>query len=645
MDNRIRLPEGFCISHGGRNYTISRYISAGGNSIVYQAWYQDSLMPEKMHQVLLKELYPLDHAGRIMRREDLYLEIGEGAQKLYADHKKSYLLGNQVHLTLSQEGLGGIAENLDSFEANGTIYTVLTARKGKVLVEMLEQKRLFPNLEKAAQCIRRLLNTLEMFHEHRLLHLDVSPDNIFMLEPAEKGAFPTELLLLDFNSVYSMDDQNTYICDYYPGKPGYMAPEAELSRIDELGPWTDLYSAAAVLYCLLNDGNAPEDLEITDTSELVSPYSRLLLHEKEVAAEQVNRILRKGLRTMPENRYQSTGEMLLDIQELLDILSGAIRIPVSRVEENSSQSLSPSLAGPGNAGMRPKSRTARAGTAACAVLLAAAAFLGGRMSLVSENDKQVSTENTKLDLYQFPLETDDSVVLTQQDVRYPLVDNIMDVQVQTSTAVRIMLKDYTHSRDTSEVIDTYSLFTFYTGEGDKRGWQNADLTYDFFYTDDNTLHMELPFQDLNHFDLDYVGVIFQNFNYNESELILDITRCTLIDGEGNSYEMTELLGSHLLFFDEERWQQNMITTQNQEHVKTFDDIRGGRMIVDAAVCYLDPVLEVTWTSDNPEIATVDERGRVHGLRQGTATLTAVIRDKETGEERSTQMIVNVISKL
>ena len=89
----------------------------------------------------------------------------------------------------------------------------------------------------------------------------------------------------------------------------------------------------------------------------------------------------------------------------------------------------------------------------------------------------------------------------------------------------------------------------------------------------------------------------------------------------------------------------MITTQNQEHVKTFDDIRGGRMIVDAAVCYLDPVLEVTWTSDNPEIATVDERGRVHGLRQGTATLTAVIRDKETGEERSTQMIVNVISKL
>ena len=109
--------------------------------------------------------------------------------------------------------------------------------------------------------------------------------------------------------------------------------------------------------------------------------------------------------------------------------------------------------------------------------------------------------------------------------------------------------------------------------------------------------------------------------------------------------MTELLGSHLLFFDEERWQQNMITTQNREYVETFDDIRGGKLIVDAQVGYLDPLLEVTWKSDNPEIATVDERGRVKGVRQGIATLTATIRDKETGEERSTQMLVNVISKL
>ena len=654
MDNRIGLPKGYRISHGGRNYIISRYISAGGKSIVYEARYQDSLMPEKTHQVLIKELYPYDLMGRITRREDMCLEIQNGAEKLFSDHKKSYLLGNRVHLTLAQEGRGGIAENLDSFEENGTVYTVLTARKGEVLAEMLEERRYFPSLEDTVACVRGLLNILELFHENRLLHLDVSPDNIFMLEPREKGTFPTELLLLDFNSVYSMDDRTTYLGDYYPGKPGYMAPEAALSRTEEMGPWTDLYSVTAVWYTLLCDGKAPGDMEISSEEELVSPYSRLLLHEKEVAAEQVNRILRRGLRIMPSDRYSSTAEMRRGIQELSDILTGAVRIPVSRIPTSEMVGKTGDTEDTGNngstgarkAGKIWNKRSWRAGVwTAGALLLVCAAFLGGRMSLRTENIGPVTTENTKLDLYQFPLETDDSVVLTQQDVRYPLVDNRMDVQVQTSTAVRIMLKDYSHDRDTSEVIDTYSLFTFYTGEGDKRGWQNADLTYDFFYTEDNTLHMELPFQDPNHFNLDYVGVIFQNFNYDESELILDITRCTLIDGEGNAYEMTELLGSHLLFFDEERWQQNMITTENKEYVETFDDIRGGRLIVDAQVCYLDPVLEVIWTSDKPEIATVDERGRVEGLRQGTATLTATVRDKNTGEERSTQMIVNVISKL
>lgn len=653
MDNRIILPKGYQLVHDGRIYTISSYVSAGGNSVVYQAHYRDSLMPEKMHTVLIKELYPYDALGRISRNQDMSLEIHISAREFFEHHKDSFLLGNRIHLTLAGEGKGGIAENLDSFEENGTIYTILTARSGWVLAELLQKKKEFPTLEKVILCMQNLLRTLEIFHEHRFLHLDVSPDNIFMLEPARSGEFPAELLLLDFNSVYSLDSpEENEIEDYYSGKQGYMAPEAVLQKRDELGPWTDMYSATAVFYCLLVSEKPPQDLELMRNEELVSPYSRLLLHEKEVTAEKVNQILKKGFRMLPSERYQNTNEMMEDIRELKDILEGKIRIPVWRADETgragakSRDNAGQTDQNDGTAKNRKqvpaggcrRKWAARAAMAAGILAVSAGAFYGGRMS-----GRQV--ENTVLDLTQFPLETDDSVVLTQQDVRYPLVDNRMDVQVQTSTAVRIMLKDYEHKRDTSEVIDTYSLFTFYTGEGDKRGWQNADLTYDFFYTEDNTLHMELPFQDPNHFNLDYVGVIFQNFNYDESQLILDITRCTLVDGEGNAYEMTELLGSHLLFFDEERWQQNMITTQNREYVETFDDIRGGKLIVDAQVGYLDPLLEVSWKSDNPEIATVDERGRVKGVRQGIATLTATIRDKETGEERSTQMLVNVISKL
>ena len=232
-----------------------------------------------------------------------------------------------------------------------------------------------------------------------------------------------------------------------------MAPEAVLRKNEELGPWTDLYSAAAVFFCLLTDGKTPEDVELAGARELVSAYSRLLLHEKEATARQVNEILGKGLAALPKVRYQNTGEMLKDIQKLRDIMSGAIRIPVAWEREGQQTGMEP-----------PKKRWGmRTALAAGALVLAAGGFLGGRASLLRQ--EAVTEESTKLDLYQFPLETDDSVVLTQQDVRYPLVDNRMDVQVQTSTAVRVMLKDYTHKRDLSEVISTYSLFCFYTGKG------------------------------------------------------------------------------------------------------------------------------------------------------------------------------------
>lgn len=628
MDKRIYLPEGYQLTHAGKVYTIRKYISAGGNSVVYEAGYQDTLMPEKNHTVLIKELYPYDSLGRITRKDTMELQISPEAERLFENHKESFLVGNRVHLTLAQEGKGGIAENLDSFAANGTIYTILTARKGWVLQDILERKREFPGLEDIISIAGNLLEILTMFHEHRLLHLDISSDNIFMLEPRESGKFPTELLLLDFNSVYFMDDPSVYLEDFYLGKPGYMAPEAVLHNREELGPWTDLYSVAAVFYCLLNEGNIPQDIELSADRELISSYSRLLLHEKEVTAEQVNRILSRGLKTLPGDRYQNTREMLEDLQELKDILSGRIKIPVSRVSTEEPFPKKP-----------VKKWMVRVGMVAGIVLLTAGAYLGGRFA------PQMKLENTELDLTKFPLEVDESVVITQQDVRAPLEDNRMTMQVQTSSAVRIMLKNYEHERDLSEVFSTYSLFCIYCGKEDKRGWQFGDTTYDFFYTEDNTLHMELPFQDENTFDLDYVGVIFQNFNYNESQVVLDIKQCTLVDGKGNSYEMTELLGSHLLYFDEERWQQNMITTENQKYVKNFQDILGGKLIVDAEINYLDPLLEVTWISDNPEIVSVDDWGRIQGLRQGIATLTVTIRDKKTGQERSTQMLVNVVSKL
>lgn len=630
LDNRIRLPEGYLLTGGARaEYVIEKYVNSGANSIVYQAWYRDSLMPEKIHMVLIKELYPYDPAGGITREPDMSLTVRPDTGTLFRKHRESFVSGNDIHLMLSNEGKGGIAENLDSFEQNHTLYTVLNVRAGQVLEEVIKKKRDYFSLTAAVRFIRNLLQIARRFHEHDLLHLDISPDNIFLLEAAE----PDEnagILLLDFNTVYSVQNRSDSIEAYYGGKTGYVAPEVSLRQEKELGPWTDLYSVAAVFYYILTDGETPRDMELSRGQELISPYARILLHEKEVSARQVNEILRKGLRMLPQDRYQNVEEMLEDVQKLEDILSGMIRIPVIYENENPS--------GRKKEWSRRRRRLTAGVAALAAVLAVGGAYYAGRQY-------QPPAENTELDLTEFPLETDDRVVLTEQNARYPLVDNVMRIQVSATSAVRVLLKDYTHERNLEDAFSSYAIFLIYAGENDKRGWQFGDMTYDFFYTEDNSLHMELPLQDTNDFNLDYIGVIFQNHNYDESNLILDINRCTLVDGEGNAYEMTELLGSHLLFFDEEYWQQNLITEQNQQYVETFEDIRGGKLIVDADAGFLDPVLDVEFSSDNPRVATVDERGRIIGVRQGITTITVTVTDKKTGEERQTQMLVHVISKL
>ena len=637
MNQRILLPIGYVLACKDRKYTIAEYVGAGSNSVVYRAFYYDTFMPERKHMVLLKELYPYDPQRNITRDENWNLIVSSQDQNFFQYHKKSFVTGNNAHLTLSEAESEHIAENLDSFEANGTIYTVLTSKKGQVLSEMMKQEDGFVSFTDTILFIRNLLRALQPFHSHSLLHLDISPDNIFMLTPENEKEFPTRLLLLDFNSAYSMEEKEGFENQYYFGKTGYMAPEVMLHNRREIGHWTDLYSVSILWYEILTGESFPKDRELMNLDHLISPYSRLLLHEKERSAQELNRILEKGLQVLPQNRYQSVEEMLKDVEKLYGIVTGVIREPIVRKSETAEN--------------KPAGKSKRK-RALVGMAMAFFFFCGGAagsvflMNRLSENDQEEqSMEHTELDLTQFPLETDDSVVLTEKNVRHPLVDNIMEIPVQSSMSARINLKDYTHPRDITEVFETYGIFSIYNGEGDKRGWQFADLTYDFFYTEDNTMHMELPFQDTNDFNLEYIGVIFQNHNHTETNVLLDIKDCTLIDGKGNSYEVTELEGSHVLYFDEENWQWNLLTTQNQDFVKNFDDIYGGKLVVDAEVGFLDPLLDIQWESDNPDVASVDEKGRIFANRQGQATITVTIRDKHTDQVRRTQMLVHVRSKL
>lgn len=310
---RQPLAPGSARKLGGISYEIEGVEGCGSSAIVYRASYRDALSPEALHHVLLKELFPLSETGAIYRTEAGEIACTEEGRTQFAYARRRFLMGNEINLTLLGSVPSGTSGNLNSYEAYGTYYSVLSVHGGETLLRLLERRGSLP-LREAAGVLQKLLDALSVFHENGLLHLDISPDNVLLL--------PSYALLIDFNSVWSLRGENG--ADFaFSRKPGYTAPEVLLQNFRDIGFATDLYACCAVFFHLLTGRRLREE-------ETVGGYLRRTLSREleclrdvpETAAAKTAQILLRGLHTLSRRRYQSTGELAEDLRELLRRLDG-----------------------------------------------------------------------------------------------------------------------------------------------------------------------------------------------------------------------------------------------------------------------------------------------------------------------------------
>lgn len=199
QDNRQIRECGSTLILGGVTYRLEALEGMGGSAIVYRASYPDSLSPGERHQVFIKELFPWNPRGDIARGADGSILCAPEAAARMESARQRFLTGNRINLELLQLAPSSTAGNLNSYEAYGTYYSVLLVHGGRNLLRALETQGTFSLRESINTC-QHLLQALEVFHRHRLLHLDVSPDNIILL--------PAKVLLIDFNSAWELDNPN-----------------------------------------------------------------------------------------------------------------------------------------------------------------------------------------------------------------------------------------------------------------------------------------------------------------------------------------------------------------------------------------------------------------------------------------------------
>jgi len=219
-------------------YRLESVLGAGGFGMTYLAY--DTLLQKK---IAVKEYLPVELAVRAL--DGAIVPINTGTEYNYKWGLDRFL---QEARLLAKFSHPNIVQVKRYFEANGTAYMVMNYESGMSFSQLL--KRIpQPDEPMLVKILMPLLDGLEAVHQAGFLHRDIKPSNIFIRDTGVP-------VLLDFGaarlSAGAVTRTMTSILT-----PGY-APLEQYSKDGNQGPWTDIYSLAAVFYRAVSGENPPD---------------------------------------------------------------------------------------------------------------------------------------------------------------------------------------------------------------------------------------------------------------------------------------------------------------------------------------------------------------------------------------------------
>jgi serine/threonine protein kinase len=269
----------------GERYRIAGVVGRGGFGAVYRAIQTDS-GAEVALKVLLKNFNSSQVDAKRFAREAALV------QKLRHPN---------------------VVELLDfGTTAEGLSYIAFELLKGSSLSKALKTGGALP-LYRAAQITRDILSALAAAHAMGIIHRDVKPGNVFLLEGSE------EAKVLDFGiakAVTGEEAADTQLTEagQMIGTPHYMAPEQV--RGTGVLPGTDVYAAGLLFAEMIAGervvkGNALIDIYMTHISN-----DPVRLPES-VADSPVGALIARSVAKLTDERYASAAEMIDELDRLM----------------------------------------------------------------------------------------------------------------------------------------------------------------------------------------------------------------------------------------------------------------------------------------------------------------------------------------
>jgi len=308
LKNRSKLLKG--------RYEFKKEMGKGGTANVYE--YFDH---KKSQQVVIKiPVISCPNENCNWRGEDIPIDerCPQCGFKLDINNfKDAVTLLKQEKYALEYLSHPSIVKQIDLFDEGGKTYLVEELVKGNSFFKLFDPNHKFDDEKGVISLTEKILYALHYVHVHGILHRDLNPGNIMLVNT-------TEIKIIDFGTAKFKNKRSQA-----SGKPSvagllgtyeYSPPEWQLDFLrnsGEPGFSYDLYSVGGLMY-LMRTGESPDALY---PNNYRSKYDQNLKYREDfknklngLFTPEVLAVILKATAFQPKDRYSSAFEMLCALE-------------------------------------------------------------------------------------------------------------------------------------------------------------------------------------------------------------------------------------------------------------------------------------------------------------------------------------------
>ena len=216
--------------------TVQSVLGAGELGITYITRHEAS-----NRRFVLKEYMP----RAIAFRDGLTVRVSAASTPAFAWGLDRFLSEGKTLAKIKHPAIVGVQA---ASEGNGTGYVVMTHETGRDLAVWLHELRRAPTQGELDQLVKALLEGIALLHDKAIQHLEIMPANILIRDNGSP-------VLIDFGAV-RVALRRRLEMPAPEGAKAFMAPEVVAGDQGLIGPASDIYALAAVLYLAVT-GAAP----------------------------------------------------------------------------------------------------------------------------------------------------------------------------------------------------------------------------------------------------------------------------------------------------------------------------------------------------------------------------------------------------